>query len=72
MKKYIKTVATALCAAAAVCSLSGLTGCTLFDALFDKRSDSEKVNDLADDLAVELMGNDLFGWNAFAASPKVS
>ena len=65
MKKHTKLIAVVTSGILAV-SVPGLAGCT------SGRYTPERLDDLGLDLALALMGNDAFAWNAFSVSPYES
>lgn len=68
MKKRMKTAAACACAIASVgCAVLGFAGCG------GKNVDpSKQVNAIADELALALLGDDIFSWNAYSVSPGKS
>lgn len=61
----MKTALAGMGAVAAVgCAMFGVVGCGN-----KEQSPSQRLNALADDFALALMGDDIFGWNAFSVTP---
>lgn len=64
MKKHKKCIAVIMSGVLSVSVLGGLTGCGWL-----KKSPSMPLDELALDLALSMMGDDAFAWNAFSATP---
>ncbi|MBD5131083.1 MAG: DUF885 domain-containing protein [Clostridiales bacterium] len=69
MKKSTKIISCALGAVMSASCAVGLCGCQ--DGSYEAVSNYVS-NDLAEPLAVALLGQDIFAWNAFAVTPKSS
>ena len=65
MKKHTKLIAVVTSGVLSVSAL-GLVGCT------NGRYTPERLEELGHDLALSLMGSDVFAWNAFSVTPYES